>query len=75
VPRADEATGLRSVLDGTGQRNIEIHKVVVSDSQRVAQALIWAMMAAARHRHTHGYRTRIGTEFERALAIVQRGLG
>ena len=45
------------------------------EPQVIATTLIWAMMAAARHWHTHGYRTPIGTEVERALAIVQRGLG
>jgi AcrR family transcriptional regulator len=45
------------------------------EPQVIATTLIWALMAAARHWHTHGYRTPIGAEFERALAIVQRGLG
>lgn len=44
------------------------------EPQVIATTLIWAMMAAARHWHTHGHRTPIGTEFERALAIAQRGL-
>lgn len=40
----------------------------------IATTLIWAMMAAVRHWHTHGYRIPIQTELERALAIVERGL-
>jgi AcrR family transcriptional regulator len=45
------------------------------ETQVIATSLIWAMMAAVRHWHAHGYRAPIGAELERALTIVQRGLG
>ena len=44
------------------------------EPQVVAATLIAAMMTAARHWNAHGYRTSIAEEFERALAIVERGL-
>jgi AcrR family transcriptional regulator len=44
------------------------------EPQVIATTMIWVMMAAARHWHTHGYRNPIRTELERALAIVERGL-
>jgi AcrR family transcriptional regulator len=44
------------------------------EPQVIATTLIAVMMAAARHWHAHGYRTPIGEELERALAIVERGL-
>lgn len=44
------------------------------EPQVIAATLIGAMMTAARHWHTHGYRTPIVEELERALAVVERGL-
>ncbi len=44
------------------------------EPQVIASALISAMMAAARHWHTHGYRTPISAELTEALEIIERGI-
>lgn len=44
------------------------------EPQVIASTLVGAMMTAARHWHSHGYRNSIVQELERALAVVERGL-
>lgn len=70
LEQTDELTQrvAKAVARRSGQRADEL------EPQVIASTLIWAMMAAARHWHAHGYRTPIGDELKRALTIVERGI-
>lgn len=44
------------------------------EAEVTAAAMVWAMMAAARHWHRTGYHTPLRDQLERALDIIERGL-
>ncbi|MPZ54637.1 MAG: TetR family transcriptional regulator [Acidimicrobiia bacterium] len=41
----------------------------------ISSAIVWALMAAVRHWHENGYRSSLRDAMERALTMVERGLG
>jgi AcrR family transcriptional regulator len=45
------------------------------EPQVIASALVWSIVAAARHWHAGGYRTSVHDEMEAALAALERGFG
>ncbi len=42
--------------------------------QVIASSLLWALVAAVRHWHTHGYVTSLADEMQHALKVVESGL-
>jgi AcrR family transcriptional regulator len=53
----------------SGRDEIELEDRVI------ASALMWSLVAAVRHWHDNGYRSSLREDMERALALVEKGLG
>lgn len=72
-PALMEATDevVRRVAEGLRSSDAQMDEL---EAEVTATAMLWAMMAAARHWHRSGYKTPIRHELERALEIVERGL-